>query len=712
MKLRILAGLGLLALLAAGCVQTGLDSRDAEIHPRPGPGIFFVAVNGNDAWSGTIAGPNASSTDGPFASVPRALAAARDWRARPENGAHQTVKLIIRGGTFYLPEPIVLKPDDSHLVIETYPHEHPYFSGGKRILNWKATTLAGKEVWAADVPEARDGNWFFRELWVNNKRAIRARHPNRGYLGVASIPDAKPEQPWHEGQSRFTWKDGDFPEVGQLGDMDVIVMTKWVESRLPVVKLMPSEHMFYFGKRSTYKMEPGDLWYAEGVREFLDAPGEWFLDRREGRVYYAPLPDDKLAGIEAIAPVIQQVMRLEGAPESDRFVEDVTIRGITLSHSEWKMPSDARAAQDAAMTWPAPVNEVGGFGQAAVGVPGAIFGDGVRNCRFDDCAFAHLGSYGLELGRGCQSNVITHCEFADLAGGGIKIGETKIREDVAERTHHNEILDCKLLEGGRMYHSAVGVWIGHSGTNRLSHSLIRDFYYTGISIGWTWGYGPAVAGGNEVSFNQIHHIGVMSDGDGPILSDMGGIYTLGKQPGTRIINNLWHDIAATRYGGWGIYTDEGSSGILIESNLVYRTTHGGFHQHYGETNIIRNNIFAFARDQQLQRSREEDHVSFSFTNNIVYFDQGVLLGSTWKNDKFILNRNVYWDTRLATNPAAMKFSNVTLEKWHERGHDQNSLIADPLFVAPKKDDFRLKSKSPALKLGFQPLDMRNVGPRK
>jgi len=186
---------------------------------------------------------------------------------------------------------------------------------------------------------------------------------------------------------------------------------------------------------------------------------------------------------------------------------------------------------------------------------------------------------------------------------------------------------------------------------------------------------------------------------------------LGMQPGTRIVNNLWHDMAATKYGGWGIYFDEGSSGILAENNIVYRTTHGGFHQHYGETNVVRNNIFAYARDQQLQRSREEPHVSFCFSNNIVIFDKGVLLGSTWKNDNFVLDSNVYWDTRLAANPNEMKFAGATLEQWRARGHDKNSRIADPLFLSAQQEDFRLKPDSPAFKLGFRSFDLSRVGPR-
>ncbi len=262
-----------------------------------------------------------------------------------------------------------------------------------------------------------------------------------------------------------------------------------------------------------------------------------------------------------------------------------------------------------------------------------------------------------------------------------------------------------------MFHSAIGVWIGQSPNNRLVHNLIHDFYYTGISIGWTWGYGTALATNNLVAYNHVHHIGRKSDGDGPILSDMGGIYTLGMQPGTQVDNNLWHDIAGLQYGGWGIYFDEGSSSIVARSNVVYRTTHGGFHQHYGATNLVANNIFALARDHQLQRTRPEPHISFTFITNIVYFDTGVLLGGNWSNDHYNMDWNTYWDARPDAKAAAMKFAGDTLEQWHARGHDVHSAIVDPLFVAPQQNDFRFKSGSPAIKGGFQPIDLSGVGPR-
>ncbi len=705
MKNRVLVGVFVGALFVGGCSQEHKSAGGGQPDPKPGPGVFFVATNGNDAWSGSLASPDRGSSDGPFATLPRALAAARQFKAGQGNAGTSTV--FMRDGNYYLSEPLVIKVEDSNLKILAYQGEHPVISGGRLIRNWKEVEVGGKQLWAAEIPEARDGKWIFRELWVNGERRVRARHPNTGYFSIEGLPDKAPE--WTKGHTRFQFREGDLKSWPSVTNGEVVAMSRWVESRLPVTSVDESTHIVNFGKRSVFELQKDDLYYIEGLVEVLDAPGEWYLDAAEGKLFYAPIAGEKPDKIEAIAPVLAQLIRFEGKPEAGQFVEHIEFRGLTFAHTEWNLArvGDTKDRSD----WPAPTSEVGGFSQAAIGVPGAVWGEGVRAGVFEECRFVHLGSYGLELARGCQSNQISRCELSDLGAGGIKIGETAIRTNVVEMAQGNEVSDCKIHGGGKLYQSAIGVWIGQSPNNRILHNAIYDFYYTGISIGWTWGYGPALASNNIVEFNHVHHIGVMSDGDGPVLSDMAGIYMLGKQPGTRVVNNLWHDMAATKYGGWGIYTDEGSSGILIESNVVYRTTHGGFHQHYGETNIVRTNIFAFARDQQLQRSRDEDHVSFSFSNNIVYFDKGVLLGSTWKNDRFAMDGNVYWDTRLAGKTDEMKFAGGTLEKWRARGHDQNSQIADPLFVAPQSDDYTLKDNSPALKLGFRPIDLRGVGPR-
>ncbi|MBM3211626.1 right-handed parallel beta-helix repeat-containing protein, partial [Candidatus Poribacteria bacterium] len=356
-------------------------------------------------------------------------------------------------------------------------------------------------------------------------------------------------------------------------------------------------------------------------------------------------------------------------------------RGLSFSHTEWWLPKDS---------------ETGGFSQAAVGVPGSIYGVGAKNIVLENCQVAHIGNYAIELARGCQKNRVIKCNLFDMAAGGLKIGETGIRDNELEQTYGNEISNCQISEGGIIFHPAIGIWVGQSYDNLMAHNHIHDFYYSGFSVGWTWGYGKTLAKGNIVEFNHVHHIGIRSNGDGPILSDMGGIYTLGMQPGTIIRNNIFHDIAGLKYGGWGIYLDEGSTHIIVENNLVYRTTHGGFHQHYGKENIIRNNIFAFGRDQQIQCSRPENHIRFIFEGNIVYWKEGKLLAGNI-DFNFVFDKNIYW----REGGGEILFGDMSLEKWQEKGMDKNSIIADPLFSDPEKDDYQLKPNSPAINLGFK-----------
>ncbi|PWU12732.1 MAG: hypothetical protein C5B50_20940 [Verrucomicrobia bacterium] len=674
---------------------------------NPARAVFFVATNGNDGWSGHLVTPNRRKTDGPLATVERAVKTTRELRRKSSGVLSSPVEIQIRDGTYFLPEPLVLGPEDSGLKISAYEQEQPVLSGGRRIEGWKEAHVEGKRFWTAQLPEVRSGKWFFRELWVNGKRATRARHPNHGYLTIAELPDKTPD--WTQGHTRIRFREGDFLAWPSVTNADVVAMTRWVESRLPVVSVVDKERIISFSKRSVFELMPGDLYYAEGALDFLDEPGEWCLDRA-GSLYYMPRPGESITNIEAIAPVLDQVLRLEGRPESGNFIERLRFSGLTFSHTEWSLPETPLTGNEKPEISPEPQPEIGGFAQAAIGVSGAVWGKGARNCVFEECHFVHLGNYGLDLGCGCFRDQILGCELSDLGAGGIKIGETRIREMADEQARENEIRDCSISDGGKMFQSAIGIWLGQTPSNRIVHNLIHDFFYTGISVGWTWGYGPSLATNNLIAYNEVHHIGVKSDGDGPILSDMGGIYTLGRQTGTTIDHNLWRDIAGVRYGGWGIYFDEGSSGILAKNNIVYRTTHGGFHQHYGETNMVWNNIFAFARDHQLQHTRPEPHRSLSFQTNIVYFDSGVLLAGDWSGDRFEMDHNLYFDTRSGTNTGAFPLGAGTWKQWQARAHDRNSILADPLFAAEKENDFQLRPGSPAFQIGFRPIDLRNIGP--
>ncbi|HET6248129.1 MAG TPA: right-handed parallel beta-helix repeat-containing protein [Tepidisphaeraceae bacterium] len=660
---------------------------------------IFVAPTGNDAWSGNRAEPDANKSDGPVATPAHARDLARAAHARDPG---QAISIQLRGGMYFLAEPLVLTPQDSGsekspVVWEAYKDEKPILDGGRRITGWQKTTVNGHDAWMAKLP-AGDGAFFFRELWINGKLAQRARWPKAGTLAVAEMPKAKNHAEWRAPASAFYFHPGDVKAWPGGTDGEVVMMSRWVESRLPITAIDEKDSGIHFGKPAGFTPETADRYYIENVKQCLTDPGEWYLDAKENTVYLIPPAGvASPADADIIAPSLPEILRLNGDVAAKKWIENVQFRGITFSHNQWYYDHVAKGQN--------PEPQRTGYNQAAVGVPGAIVADSIRSCVFDHCNIEHAGSYGIQLGRACQHNRITHCTLTDLAAGGIKLGETAIRDNADEQAFDNEISDCRITDGGNLFPSGVGVWIGQSHDNTIAHNEIGRFWYTGISVGWTWGYSKALSQNNRIEANEIHHIGIKADGDAPILSDMGGIYTLGNEKGTTIRNNVFHDIGAIKYGGWGIYFDEGTTDILAENNLVYRTTHGGFHQHYGKDNIVRNNIFALGRDMQIQRTRLEDHTSFTFENNIVYWKTGVLLTGNWQKFNVKFDHNTYWKQ----GGGEFKFDKFTWKQWRDAGMDVHSQIADPGFKDPEHGDFHFKAKPPE---GFKPFDTSEVGPRK
>jgi hypothetical protein len=653
------------------------------------PTEFHVAPGGSDKNPGTLARP--------FKTIIRARDAVRSLRTRKAQ-LPDSVIVRLHGGRYKIAGPLLFGPEDSGTPVSptmyaAYNDERPVISGGQQVTGWKETTLDGRRVWSARVAARSGGSPVaVRQLWVNGNRRSSARLPKTGYLAVAAVPEAGPKTEWMAGQKSFVVRKGDIPAGTVLDGALAVVMNRWVESHMPVTGFASDSGLMSFGRRSIFRLETGDLYYLLQVRSALDAPGEWWYDGPGRRLYYLPLPGEDPGTIDAVIPLCTQLVRLAGVPEQNRWVEHLIFRGIEFNHTDWFFPEGFQTDYGKGDLW--------GFPQAATGVPAAIACTGVRFCRFEDSRVVHVGTYGISLGASCLDNTIARCELQDLGGGGVQIGLKTLVEDKQLLTARNTLADNHIHDGGRIFHSAIGVWIGQSPENRLIHNHIHDFYYSAISIGWTWGYGPALAGKNLIEGNHIHHIGVLSNGDGPILSDMGGIYTLGTQRGTVIRRNVFHDISARTYGGWGIYFDEGSTGIVAEQNLVYRTRHGGFHQHYGKENIFRNNILAFGAEYQMRRSRAENHTSFAFEKNIVIWDGGRFFDGNLRDGDMVLDRNLYW-------PANGEFraDSLSFPGWQALGYDKHSRVADPLFMDAAHDDFRLREGSPAFALGFEPFDI-------
>jgi hypothetical protein len=658
---------------------------------------LYVAPNGKDEWTGRLPQPGADRRDGPLATLIGARNAVRALRAG--GPLAEGVVVSVANGRYEITEPLVLTPQDSGTALSIISYEaaagaKPIFSGGRAIRGWKP----GKHgIWQTKVPEVAAGNWYFEQLFVNGRRAVRARTPNKFWFSMRDVreepfQDASPRSKRARTKSArqiITLRAADSAAIGPLSpedlrDANLVVYHKWDVTRRFIDAFDPAKREL---TTSGEGMKPWNPWVkdtpflVENFRGALDAPGEWFLSR-DGTLYYKPLPREDMTRAEVIAPVAEKFIVMAGDPPAGRFVEHVRFKGLTFEHGQYLTPP-------------------GGFEpvQAAASLESAVLADGARHITIEACDIGHVGTYAIWFRRGCRDDRIEHCYMHDFGAGGVRIGETTIRPEGPERTGGITVDNNILRHGGCIFPCAVGVWVGQSGNNRVTHNEISDLFYTGISAGWTWGYGQSLSRQNTFAFNHVHHLGW------GLLSDMGGIYTLGASEGTVVRNNVFHDIYSYSYGGWGLYTDEGSTGILFENNLVYDTKTGGFHQHYGKGNVLRNNIFAFSKTHQLEYTRAEPHLSFTFERNIVYWSGPTpLLQGAWDRGEFEAKNNWYWNAG-----GKVDFLGRSLAAWQAKGNEHGSRIIDPSFASPENRDFRLLPQSPATTGGFRPFDPSEAG---
>ncbi len=661
----------------------------------------------------------------------QALMQIRAAKAAGDTGAW-TVR--VKPGVYTLKETLLFTPADSGTpqapVTWVGEGENTVFAGGEPIKGWKDE---GGGVWSAPIPKTPSGELaYFEQLWVNGRRADRARIPNRcpvnqsaEYFRVVS-PEytavTNSAKGWTTHYESIVVTNPAAAALWQIPDDELpyaqmCVVHKWSFARRVLDKL----------DRAAHKVETHGGFYTHGwqdwsakativafenVRGGFDAPGEWFYDKKAGKVLYRPLPGEKMDAVQVVAPnsKLSRLVELKGNPENGEYVHDIVFKGIAFEYSD-------NAGEDGAER-PANGPTQAYSYQAAYRNDGAVSVDGGHRITLDSCIVRHTGNYGIRFDDGCVSNVVRRCLIEDVGCGGIWMGARESRvadgETLSRRlisktapsaTAFNVVEDCTIRQGGRFNQEGTGVALGHVSDSKVLHCDIYDLYYTGVSVGWTWGFAGSAAQRNEVAFNRIYNLGKW------VMSDMGGVYTLGTSFGTKVHDNVIHDVWAYSYGGWALYTDAGSEGITMERNLCWNTTDGGFHQHYGVGCVIRNNIFAWNRKLGAVRVDKKEvkeiPCSLHFLNNIVIVKEGPLVGDGSRDVAGIWAGNLWYDC--SGNP---KLDGLDWRQWNERGMEVQGKYADPLFRDPLKYDFRLKSNSPAFALGFKEWDHTAAGVRR
>ena len=564
-------------------------------------GEIWVSPKGNDFNDGTRQSPKATLT--------AALRQAREWRRTGDDRMQGGITVYMEGGTYALYEPVFIRPEDSgtkesptvirsaineKTVIRSAADEKAVLSGGVRIKNWKKQ---GK-LWVADVPVFNGRPLDFRQLWVNGKKAVRARDvedfekmnricsvdekneilyvpavsirrliDNKGNLKT-KYAEMVLHQMWCVANLRIR-------SVEVQGDSAAIRFHQ-PESRIQFEHPWPRPMVTTDGHNSAF--------YLTNARELQDVPGEWYHDIDARKVYYYPREGEKMQEAEVIVPAVETLVRVEGT--LDRPVCHIRFEKITFSYTTWMRPSEkghvplqaGMYLTDGYRIDPKmqrnylnhPLDNQGWLGRPAAAVRVVA----ARQIDFERCRFEHLGSTGLDYEEAVQGGVVRGCLFRDIAGNGLLVGsfspaahETHLPYDPADRREvctQQQINNCYFTEIGNEDWGCLAIAAGYVGDVNIEHNEISEVPYSGISLGWGWTQTVNCMRNNRVHANLIHHYAKH-------MYDVAGIYTLGSQPKSYVTENCVHSIYKPGYvhdpNHWFyLYTDEGSSFITVRDN--------------------------------------------------------------------------------------------------------------------------------------------------
>ena len=519
---------------------------------------------------------------GPF-TIERALQEARLVKMR--HMADNPI-LELQPGTYRLTQPIIIRPEDKWLTMEAMGDV--VITGGVQIKGWRKQ---GK-LWVADVPEWNGRPLEFRQIWVNGRKAVRARD-------VADF-----EQMWRirgmdKGKEELYVPAAAVRKVLHARQVEMVLHEMWCVANLRIkdIKVQgdsaaitfhnPESHIHFMHPWPSPMVTTNghnSAFYLTNARELLDTPGEWYLDTKEQRLYYMPLPGEDMRTAEVEVPALETLLKVEGTP--DEPVSYVTFKGITFRHATWLRPSIMGHAPlqagmymiEAYKIKPQLSRRNGDHkldNQGWVGRPAAaVEVNAAEWVQFKNCTFEHCASTALDYHTFIKEGRIDDCTFRDIGGSAILAGtfgpeghEAHLPytpSDMRSICTGLQILNNRIDDAANEDWGCLGIGAGFVRDIRIEHNEISNVSYTGISMGWGWNQQTCAMANNVVRANYIHHYARH-------MYDTAGIYTLGSQPHTFIEENVVSDIYTPGYvhdpeHWFYLYTDEGSSYITLRNN--------------------------------------------------------------------------------------------------------------------------------------------------
>jgi hypothetical protein len=696
-----------------GSEQSPSNRADTATTTRPAPTdghTIYVSPEGDDD-TGT------GSAKNPWRTVRRARDHLRERDLSAIDAPRVTV--ILRPGQYPVREPIRFGPQDSGTAATPIVYRGPssgsaVVDGGREIDGWEQTTINNTDAWKTVVPDVRAGDWYFRQLWVDGERRRRSILPQETRAAFRD-GTAHTQDEWglydvtdgDVGDSEFTFavEDGAIdPGWHNFQDVELVLLDRWMDEHGHLVSFDPDSNVVELSNR-TFTAFPEEHFYVTNVKEAVTEPGQWYLDRETGELFYVPYPDESMSDVTVVAPFADRLVDIGGPDGGESPVEHLYFRSLDFGHTTWSFqPTNTSDSQ-------------------AEDVPAVVRYRGARECRVQECTFRNLGTYALEFERACRFNQVAGNEFVDVGAGAVQVGQHTDRVSSAaitetpewQRNRGNQFVDNHVHRFGRVFHRGVGFLVENVQEVLVAHNHVHDGYHSGVTAGGSMNYVDTVDRDFRFAHNHIHDLGK------GLLSDFGGIYTRGRHPRTTVEHNYIHDITVYDSPGNGLYSDLGDTGTLFRDNVVH-DVQNGYLMHYGHDVTLENNVFARARSTLILYSRRtqptEDEAALRVRNNVLAaWDSATYAtgyGRPVTGPSLVANHNLLWNfdgpVRIG---GESREKQLDVQAWRSAGFDRESVVADPEFEDPAANDFDVRQGSPATEapVDFDPIDLSDVGQR-